>query len=119
MLFSSNRGRLILQVCDRLSFFQVDDPKWIIRIKDKAWGKFVGICGHAMKSRKIKEAKSGMIISRSCAGKTKRVRMFTPASMQATRPEKLMTSHLGYFLDLVLFCNVSHYESAYNMISSS
>jgi hypothetical protein len=33
--------------------------------------------------------------------------------------EKLVTSRLGYFLDLALFCNVSHYESAYNMIANS
>jgi len=33
--------------------------------------------------------------------------------------EKLMTSCLGYFLDLALFVNVLHYELAYNMITSS
>jgi hypothetical protein len=33
--------------------------------------------------------------------------------------DKLMISRLKYFLDLALFVNVSHYESAYNMITSS
>ena len=33
--------------------------------------------------------------------------------------DELMTSHLKSFLDLALFFNVLHYESAYNMISSS